>query len=811
MYSKEQVHEASLKYFDGDELASSVIDKYLLRDNEGNYLEKTPDEKHRRIAKEFARIEKDKFKNPLTEEFIFSLLDRYKYIVPQGSPMFGIGNNYQTISLSNCYLLDLPLDSYSSILEIDQQLVNISKRRGGCGIDLSNLRPRGTRTRNAAGTATGIVSWMERYSNSIREVGQNGRRGALMLTLDVHHPDILDFCTIKNDSTKVTGANISVRSSQEFVDALENDGEYELRFPVDYKEKGVQPTFSKFVKAKEVWDIIIHSAWLRAEPGILAWYNTVKNTPADYYEEYRSRGTNPCSEINLSPLDSCRLLCLNLYSYVVNPFTPDAYFDYNKFFYHAQIAQRLMDDLVDLESEKIQHIIKKVESDPEPYETKRKEIEMWEKIKKFNDEGRRTGTGITALGDTLAALGIKYGSEESIKTTESIYHMLKYGCYYSSVEMAKEIGPFKCWDWEKEKNCPFFEHFSERMLFVDGDKTIPLLEAMQKYGRRNIALTTTAPTGSVSILTQTTSGIEPLFMIGYTRRRKINHNEKDAKVDFVDQSGDAWEEFTVYHPKVKEWMKVTGETDITKSPWYGCCAEEIDWINRVKLQAAAQKHVCHAISSTINLPEDATKELIAKIYLTAFKLGCKGMTVYRKNCRTGVLIETTEKEDVLKDAPKRPKKLPCDVYTAKLDKKNHFIVVGLLDNKPYEIFVGKGDFNILNGFIIKVKRGHYQLLNTENEVVSDNICGKINHEQEIVTRLISTSLRHNIALPWIVQQLHRTDGDLHSLYKVIARFLKKYIADGEKAGEECPNCKGQLAYQEGCVRCLSGCGFSKCG
>jgi len=810
-YSKEIVESETLKYFDGDELAAKVfIDKYALRDKDGVYYEKTPDDMHHRLAKEFARIEKNKFQSPLSEEEIYTYFKDFKYIVPQGSPMFGIGNDFQIISLSNCFLLENPIDSYSSILETDQQLVNISKRRGGCGIDLSHLRPEFAETTNAARTSSGIVTWMERYSNSIREVGQNGRRGALLLSLSIHHPDIMRFCTVKNDPTKVTGANISVRLTREFMDAVKEDRDYELRFPVDAKK----PIISKMVKAKEVWKTIIHSAWLRAEPGLLMWDNVIENTPTDCYKDYQSKGTNPCSEIILSELDSCRLMALNLYSYINNPFTESASFDFELFGRDAQITQRLMDDLVDLESEKISSIIAKVQSDPEPDSIKNKELEMWQKIKRYNDEGRRTGTGITALGDTLAALGLKYGSDESIDMVKAIYQTLKLNCYRSSVDMAKELGSFKDFDWNLEKDCPFLKRIAseDNVLYAD----------MKKYGRRNIALLTTAPTGSLSIMTKTSSGIEPIFMLSYIRRKKINKQDENVPVDYVDDNGDQWQEFQVYHPKVKEWMRITGETDITKSPWYGSCAEDIDWIKRVEIQSEAQKHVCHSISSTVNLPEDVTEDVIAKIYETAFAGGCKGITVYRSNCRSGVLVDKkniTNTNSIIKtSASKRKDRLLGDVHHLSIKGEKYYVVVGMLHKDPYEVFTGlNSDENkepiipkrVKGGSILKKSRGTY-LLESEDEETFKLTNGHTDDTVDALTRMISISLRHGVDISFIVHQLEKTKGDMMCYSKALARTLKKYIADGTTvSGESCHDCGGNLVRQSGCVSCLA-CGWSKC-
>lgn len=1144
VYSYEEALNESLKYFDNDELAAKVfVDKYLLKDNEGKLLEKSPTDMHWRIAKEFARIESGKFKKPWSAGEIFSVLDRFKYVIPQGSPMFGIGNNYQYVSLSNCYVLEIPEDSYGSILKTDEQLIQISKRRGGTGIDLSNLRPAGVSTKNAAKSSTGIIPFMERYSNSIREVGQNNRRGALMLTLSVHHPEVLEFTTIKNDRRKVTGANISLRLTQEFLDAVVNDKEYELRFPIDYKERGIKPLISKLVKASEIWKVIIKNARDCAEPGLLMWDNIIKNGPADCYEEYKSVSTNPClpgwaklltpsgirnlininigdfiwskdgwtkvinkwsngikkvnrygttagsfygtenhhiisnnesveakdaitidfitgeykkdiifnnqdimdglvigdgsvhkasnnlvylnvgendsdylnseikdlllkhrlgltsidcayeikttisvnelpytylrnvpnrylfgdrnkicsflrglysangsiiggrvtlkaasfqiiedvqlmlssigifsyyttnkshkvkfsngeylckesydlnitrdkvkfldtigfiqkyknekliniiskqdkcdkpfkssydikevefvseeeifditvdnmshtfwctsacvsncSEIPLSPLDSCRLMCLNLFSYVKNPFKENAAFDYKKFHEHAKITQRLMDDMIDLESEKIDKIIEKIKNDPESIEIKDRELKLWQKIKKYNDEGRRTGTGITALGDTLAALNMKYGSEESIKKTERIYRALKLACYESSVEMAEELGPFKCWDYEKEKNNPF--------LLRIKDEDSELYERMKKNGRRNIALNTTAPTGSVSVLSQTTSGIEPLFQMSYIRRRKINPDDKNVRIDFIDQIGDKWQEFKVYHPKLKLWMEITGENNEKKSPWFGSCAEEIDWINRVKLQAVAQKHVCHAISSTLNLPENVSEDVVSQIYKTAFENGLKGITIYRKNCRTGVLIDDNEEKKTDKiprtKAPKRPKELPGAIHHFTLNKQRYYVIVGLLSGEPYEVFAGinhndDGEIiipkNVEDGLIVREEKGKYNFISYSpiSGVSQWHLTnGSSDDTGDALTRLISTSLRHGSPLEFIVEQLSKTRGPMTSFSKILARTLKKYVINGTISTENCSECKTKLIFSEGCYKC-PGCGYSKCG
>jgi len=801
--------EASVEYFGGDELAAKVfIDKYALKNKEGKLVEKTPDDMHRRIAKEFARIELRKFACPMTEDEIFDLLKGFKYIVPQGSPMAGIGNTYQTVSLSNCYVVPSPLDSYGSITYTDQELVQISKRRGGVGVDISNLRPAGAPTNNAAKNSTGIVSFMQRYSNTIREVGQEGRRGALMISCDIHHPQAMDFATVKNDETKVTGANISLRLSDEFLTAVSKGESFEQRWPVDARE----PIIRKQQDAKELWNAIIHSAWLRAEPGLLFWDNIIRESPADCYAEFgfKTISTNPCSEIPLSAYDSCRLLVQNLFSYVVNPFQDNAYFDYELFYKHAQIAQRLMDDLVDLELECINKIISKIFADPEPDFVKKTELDLWHSIKDACIKGRRTGTGFTGLGDTIAALGFKYGSKESIGVAEKIYRTLKLGAYRSSVDMAKEIGAFPIYNSELEKNNPFIQRIAvdDPALYAD----------MLKYGRRNIALLTIAPTGTVSIQTQTTSGLEPLFMLNpYTRRKKINPNDKNTRVDFVDQSGDSWQEFEVYHPKVKMWMDVTGETDLQKSPWAGACANDLNWVDRVELQAAMQKHCDHAISSTINLPNNVTEEKVAEIYEAAWKAGCKGITVYRDGCRSGVLVNKETEKKAEPEFKKRPRSLQSVVAHPRVKGQEYFVIVGLNEDdreRPYEVFAGKNGFfskTIESGVIHKVKRGHYQLLDNDGEVTIENITDHLESDEEALTRMVSISLREGVDISYIVHQLEKVKGDLTSLSKAMARCLKKFIKDGtEVKGEDCQDCNTpSLERSNGCVICKN-CGWTKC-
>lgn len=806
-FTYDQALRKSTEYFNGDDLAASVfIDKYALKDNEGNILEDSPEMMHRRIAKEFARIEKNKFKNPLTEDEIFALLDKFKYLVPQGSPMFGIGNNYQIVSLSNCFVLESPADSYGGILKTDQQLVQISKRRGGVGTDLSRLRPTGSVTHNAAKSSTGIASWMTRFSNSIREVGQSGRRGALMLSYDVHGLDIDTFSTIKNDDKQVTGANISVRLSDEFLKAVSEKTDYQQRFPV---EKDAKHLMSKMVSAQDVWKTIIHSAWLRAEPGLLFWDRITKYNAVDCYKDFgfQTISTNPCAEIGLCALDSCRLLAMNFFSYVVNPFTADAYFDKDLFIKHAKIAQRLLDDLIDLELEKIDQIINKITNDPETDDVKNEELTLWHKVKEVALKGRRTGLGGTAVGDMLAAMSIKYGSQESIEFVEDVQRTFKFASYESSCEMARELGAFPIWNWDIEKDSEFLLKIKE--------ENPDLYFRISKYGRRNIANLTFAPTGTVSIMTQTSSGGEPLFDYKpFTRRKKINPNDKNTRVDFVDQNGDKWQEFTVYHPKIKMWMDITKETDVEKSPWAGCCAEEIDWINRVKMQAAMQRHIDHSISSTINLPKNVSEETVAKIYEEAWKSGCKGITVYRKGCRSGVLVDKEESKEATCTFQKRPRELKCDVYHCKVKAEEYFCIVGL-DNcgNPYEVFAGKNGVipkNIEKGIIYRQKRGHYQLLDESNNIILDNITSFLTDDGEALTRMTSMSLRScpSSSLQYIVDQLAKVEGDFMNLSRAIARCLKKYIPDGTASGK-CETCGGEVVRENGCKTCKN-CGASAC-
>jgi len=817
-YLYEEAIAASTEYFSGDDLAARVfVDKYALRDGEQNLLEATPDQMHRRLAKEFARIEKNKFKQPYSEQEIFNALNKFNRIVAQGSPMYGVGNMYQTISLSNCYVLQSPEDSYSGICRADEELVQISKRRGGCGLDLATLRPEGSLTKNAARTSTGTIPFAERFSNSIREVGQNGRRGALMITQSIQHPDVEAFIKCKRDLTKVTGANISVRLSDEFLNAVEQGKDYTQQWPAE------NPKVSRKVNASKIWDMLIEAAHATAEPGMLMWDTIIRESIPDCYADmgFKTICTNPCSEIPLSAYDSCRLMLVNAYSYVKQPFTKEAKFDFESFKQDAYMCQRLMDDMVDLELECIDKILDKVYNDPEDLELKARELTLWKKIRTAAHHGRRTGSGMTAIGDTLAALGVSYGSKSGIAFIDEIYKQFKLACYRSSVDMAKELGAFPIYDSNRERSNPF-------LLRIAAEDPV-LYEDMNKYGRRNIALLTTAPCGSVSILTQTSSGIEPQFMISpYTRRKKGNPGDNNFRSDFIDQNGDHWMEFTVYPPKILEWMRITGKTDLTKSPWAGSTALELDWESRVKLQAAAQKHIDHAISSTINLPADTSIETINKIYLKAWKAGCKGVTIYRDNCRTGVLVAKEDKKT--KDTGyKRPNILTCEVHHHTVGGTPYFVIVSTRNGLPYEIFAGVNQNEdsdpiipkrFRGGTLTKMGRGHYkgEFIDNKNEgeILTLNKLGNlVSSEESAITRLISTALRHDVGVHYIVHQLEKVKGDMFSFSKIVARALKKYIPDGtEVTGEVCETCETKdkciLIRQEGCVTCKS-CGSSKCG
>ncbi len=821
-YTFPQVLEATKEYFQGDELAASTwATKYALRDQDGNYVERTPADMHRRLAREFARIEA-KYKNPMSEDEIFSLFDRFRYVVAQGSPMSAVGNPYKIQSVSNCFVVQSPADSYGGILHTDQQQAQIMKRRGGVGFDLSTIRPRGLPTANAAQTTDGIGIFMDRFSNTCREVAQGGRRGALMLTLDVHHPEVRTFINIKRDLVRVTGANISLRLSDEFLSAVRDGKDVQLRWPCEPSSK---PVVEEWVDARALWDEIVTAAHACAEPGLLLWGNILKGSPADAYADvgYRTTSTNPCAELPLCPGDSCRLMVVNLASFVLDAFCEDSCFDWEKFHTVVKKAQRLMDDLVDIELEHVDRILAKIDEDPEPEEIKRAERDLWRQIRETTSNGRRTGLGVTAVGDAVAMLGYKYGSNQSIEFVEELYKALAVASYESSIEMAEERGCFPVYDFRKEQGHTFIE----RVLEAAGDDVRRRYEAS---GRRNIANLTTAPTGSVSLLTQTSSGIEPVFEILYTRKKKITSNDESARVDEVDDLGDKWTKFTVRHHGLKRWQEVTGlgDDDVAKSPYWGAQAEQIDWVQRVKLQAAAQRWVDHAISSTLNLPEEVTVSEVQKIYMEAWESGCKGITVYRKNSRRGVLV----KEEIFAQhsAPKRPDKLPCEVHRSRVkvgeSSEDWIFFVGLLEGKPFEIFGGTTENidlprRLQRGTLVKrafKNGGKYDFLYGEEDdpcTVRDFVRLFNNPDRGAWTRMVSLSLRHGAPIQYVVEQLQRDkDADMFDFAKSMARVLKTYIPDGSTPATEkvCPECssEGSLSYQEGCILCRS-CGYSKCG
>lgn len=835
-YTIEEVTSASTEYFGGDALAGGVFaTKYALTDDNNRILELTPDDMHHRLAREFARIEQ-KYPNPMSETEIYSLLKNFSKIVPQGSPMAGIGNPYQIQSISNCFVIET-FDSYGGILYTDQQLVQIAKRRGGIGFDISKIRPKGMLTKNAARTTDGLEVFMDRFSNSCREVAQNGRRGALMLTCSVHHPQIRDFIKIKKNRTRVTGANISIRLSDEFMNAVEKKEKFQLRFPVDSAE----PTFVEYVDAQEIWTEIIESAHASAEPGLLFWDTILKWSPADCYADvgFKTVSTNPCSELPLSVRDSCRLLLLNLMGFVKNAFTTNASFDYADFAVTVKKAQRLMDDMVDIEIEQIDKIIAKVESDPEPLYVKQVELDLWHNVRQNAVNGRRTGLGLTGLGDALAAIGLRYGTDESIEKVEKIYRHLAINAYRSSAEMAEERGAFPVFDSNKEIGHPFLTQIIE-------NDTVGLLR--QNGGkRRNIALLTTAPGGSLSTQTQTTSGIECVYKLWYTRRKKITGQDADQTPDFIDQSGDKWKEYDVFHHCFKQWMDINGKTkeDVEQSPYWKASANEIDWQQGVKLQAAAQKWIDHAISRTQNLPETASIEDVKKIYEAAWHAGCKGFTIYREGSRTGVLIDQSEKtkkgeqKELTQDeerngsafkthsAPKRPDVLDCDIHRATVKGEAWTILVGLMDGKPYELLGGLSRFVEIpkkhtKGKIVKkvfkAKNSSYDLVVGEGDdemKIKDIVSAFDNPNHAALTRMVSLSLRHGAPVQYICEQMLKADkeADLFSFTKVISRVLKNYIDEGAIPGgsKDCGECgaKGSLKYSEGCISCAN-CSWSRC-
>ena len=852
-YNYQQAYEASLKYFDGDELAARVwATKYALKDSFGHLYELTPDDMHRRIAREIARIE-NKYPNPLSEDRLFELMSHFRYIVPQGSPMAGIGNNFQVGSLSNCFVvgLDGEPDSYGGILKIDEEQVQLMKRRGGVGHDLSHIRPKGSPVKNSALTSTGLVPFMVRYSNSTREVAQDGRRGALMLTVSIKHPDAESFIDAKMEEGKVTGANVSVRIDDAFMQAAVEGKPYHQQYPIDSDK----PVYEKEIDAARLWAKIVHNAWRSAEPGILFWDTITRESVPDCYADlgFKTISTNPCGEIPLCPYDSCRLIAINLYSYVKNPFTPEATFDYDLFAEHVACAQRMMDDIIDLEMEKIEKILDKIKSDPETEEVKTTEMNLWNKIRTKTLKGRRTGVGTTGEGDMIAAMGLRYGTPEATEFSVSVHKALALAAYGSSVQMAKERGAFEIYDAKREENNPYINRIREA--------SPELYNEMVKYGRRNIACLTIAPTGTTSLLTQTTSGIEPVFMPVYKRRRKVNPSDKDVHVDLVDENGDSFEEFIVYHHKLVTWMNVNNipvrrdytqeelNAIVEKSPYYKATANDVDWVNKVRMQGEVQKWVDHSISVTINLPNDISEEMVGKLYVEAWRSGCKGCTVYRDGSRTGVLVALSdndkkkekEKEKAANEENagryiaseehilKRPVELEADVVRFQNKKEKWIAFIGLIDGRPYEIFTGIADDDegifcpksVTKGKIIKavgedgVKRYDFQFINKRGfKTTIEGLSEKFNPEFWNYAKLISGVLRYGMPIPQVLKLVSSLELDSQSIntWKMgVERALKRYINNGEAAAERCPNCGHEsLVYQEGCLICTN-CGTSRCG
>ena len=846
-YSYDEAFNASLQYFNGDELAARVwVNKYAVKDSFGNIYEKSPEDMHWRIANEVARIEA-KYPNGLKAEELFNLFDHFKYIIPQGSPMTGIGNDFQVASLSNCFVigLDGSADSYGAIIRIDEEQVQLMKRRGGVGHDLSHIRPKGSPVKNSALTSTGLVPFMERYSNSTREVAQDGRRGALMLTVSIKHPDSESFIDAKMTEGKVTGANVSVKLDDAFMQAAVDNQTYTQQFPIDSDH----PAVTKEINAAALWKKIVHNAWKSAEPGVLFWDTILRESVPDCYADlgFRTVSTNPCGEIPLCPYDSCRLLAINLYSYVVNPFTPEAYFDFDLFKKHVALAQRIMDDIIDLELEKIEKIMEKIDSDPESIEVKGAERHLWEKIYRKSGMGRRTGVGITGEGDMLAAMGLRYGTEEASDFSEKVHKTIALAAYRSSINMAKERGAFEIYDTKREKNNPFINRLKE----ADPE----LYEEMVKYGRRNIACLTIAPTGTTSLMTQTTSGIEPVFMPVYKRRRKVNPNDTNVHIDFIDETGDAFEEYIVFHHKFLTWMKINGydpdkrytqeEIDelVAKSPYYKATSNDVDWLMKVKMQGRIQKWVDHSISVTINLPNNVDEELVNRLYVEAWRSGCKGCTVYRDGSRAGVLLSTKKKEekkadtaavDKLLKRPQvvevRPKVLEADVVRFQNNKEKWVAFVGLLDGRPYEIFTGLQDDDegillprsVTHGRIIKnydedgVKHYDFQFENKRGyKMTIEGLSEKFNKEYWNYAKLISGVLRWQMPIDQVIKlvgSLQLDSENINTWKNGVERALKKYVQDGTEAkGVKCPNCGNEtLVYQEGCLICKT-CGSSRCG
>ena len=861
-YSFDEAFEASLRYFGGDELAARVwVNKYAMKDSFGNIYEKSPEDMHWRIANEVARMEQ-KYKNPISAQEIFGLLDHFRYIIPAGSPMTGIGNDYQIASLSNCFVigLDGDADSYGAILRIDEEQVQLMKRRGGVGHDLSHVRPKGSPVNNSALTSTGLVPFMERYSNSTREVAQDGRRGALMLSVSIKHPDAEAFVDAKMEEGKVTGANVSVKITDSFMEAAVNDRPFVQQFPIDAE----RPVYKKEISARKLWEKIVHNAWKSAEPGVLFWDTIIRESLPDCYADlgFRTVSTNPCGEIPLCPYDSCRLLSINLYSYVKNPFTEEATFDFDLFRKHALLAQRLMDDIVDLEMEKIDRIMGKIKSDPQNDEVKHAEYHLWEKIKEKSGKGRRTGVGITAEGDMIAAMGLRYGTEEATKFAVEVHKTLALSAYRSSVTMAQERGAFSIFEAERERNNPFVLRIKEAdpQLYSD----------MMKYGRRNIACLTIAPTGTTSLMTQTTSGIEPVFLPVYTRRRKVNPNDTDVHVDYVDEVGDSFEEYIVYHKKFLEWMKING-LDTTKkytqaeindlvkrSPYYKATANDVDWLMKVRMQGAIQKWVDHSISVTVNLPNNVDEALVNKLYVEAWRSGCKGCTIYRDGSRSGVMISVSKKDKKKKNdngretsqdsdlnsseekhehvctppqvVEERPQVLDCDVVRFQNNKEKWVAFVGLLDGYPYEIFTGLQDDDegivlpksVTKGKIIKqtnadgTHRYDFQFENKRGyKTTVEGLSEKFNPEYWNYAKLISGVLRYRMPIDHVIHlvgSLQLKDESINTWKNGVERALKKYVTDGTTvSGQTCPICGQEtLVYQEGCLICTN-CGASRCG
>ena len=840
VYSFDEAFKASTKYFKGDELAARVwVNKYALKHSNGDIYEKDPNDMHLRIAKEIVRVEK-KYKNPMKEDEVFNLLKDFKYIVPQGGPMSGIGNTEQIVSLSNCFVIgnEGNSDSYGGIMKIDQEQVQLMKRRGGVGHDLSHIRPKGSPVLNSALTSTGIVPFMERFSNSTREVAQDGRRGALMLSVSIQHPDAEDFVDAKTDSTKVTGANVSVKITDEFMQAVKDGKPYKQQYPIDTDK----PTYTKEIDASKLWNKIVHNAWQSAEPGILFWDTVINESVADSYADlgYKTVSTNPCGEIPLCPYDSCRLLAINLYSYVENPFSDKAKFNFDLFKKHVIAGQRIMDDIIDLEIEKIDSILSKIDNDPENLEVKRVERNLWNNIKNKAEEGRRTGVGITAEGDMLAALGLRYGSDNAIDFATEVHKVLALSAYRSSVDMAKERGEFAVFDFQREKNNPFIKRL--------GEADPELIADMERYGRRNISLLTIAPTGTTSMMTQTSSGIEPVFLPVYRRRRKVNPNDSEVKVDelFKDEVGDHWEEYNVFHHKFMTWLDVNGYNSeevksynqeqldelVKVSPYFGATSNDVDWVSKVKMQGKIQKWIDHSISVTVNLPNDVSEDVVGNVYQTAWESGCKGVTVYRDGSRSGVLISANDKkkEKPTNEIKKRPAVLEADVVRFNNNNEKWIAFVGLLDGEPYEVFTGKVDDDVLifpkaidRGRIVKNRdangKSRYDFQYIDKHGYENTLGGLsrlFDKEFWNYAKLISGVLRYKMPINYVinlVSSLELDNDSINSWKAGVERALKRYIADGTKAktGTVCPECGGEdtMIYQEGCLTCS--CGYSKCG